>query len=143
VFLLANRYNLLEQDCLDPFLSTCVRRGTSVIVAGPFAAGVLAGRDIWGPDTGAYQKPPPAIVEKAAALRDICAEFGVPLGAAALRFALAHPAVCTVLTGPKSQEEFDGVLEWWNTPIPDGLWSALADRKLLAAGTPLPSGRIA
>ena len=140
VFLLANRYNLLEQECLDPFMTMCAKRGTSLIAAGPFAAGILAGRDIWGPDTGAYQKPPPAIVAKVEKLNEICRAHGVPLGAAALQFALAHPVVCTVLTGPKSPEEFGGILEWWNTTLPDGFWSDLATEKLVAPGTPLPGG---
>lgn len=143
VFLLANRYTLLEQACLDPFMSACQKRGISMIAAGPFAAGVLAGRDIWGPDTGAYQKPPAEIVARATALKEVCAAHGVPLGAAALQFALAHPVVCTVLTGPKSPEEFEGILKWWNTSIPTAFWDALADRHLVAPGTPLPNGRTA
>ena len=142
-FLLANRYTLLEQECLDPFMTKCAARGTSVIAAGPFAAGVLAGRGIWGPDTGAYQKPPPEIVAKVTALKAVCEAHGVPMGAAALQFALAHPVVCTVLTGPKSPEEFAGILAWWNTKIPDAFWDALADRRLVAPGTPLPNGRTA
>ncbi len=140
VFLLANRYNLLEQDVLDPFLSTCAKRGTSLIAAGPFAAGVLAGTNIWGPNTGAYQKPPPEITARVDKLQAVCKEFDVPLGAAALQFALAHPVVCSVLTGPKSTDELEGILKWWHTSIPRGFWQALADRKLVAAGTPLPGG---
>jgi D-threo-aldose 1-dehydrogenase len=143
VFLLANRYTLLEQQCLDPFMSACQKRGTSMIAAGPFAAGVLAGRDVWGPDTGAYQKPPPEIVAKVTALKAVCDAHNVPLGAAALQFALAHPVVCTVLTGPKSPDEFEGILKWWNTTIPGALWEELADRKLVAPGTPLPGVKIA
>ena len=138
VFLLANRYTLLEQDCLDPLMTTCLKRGTSVIAAGPFAAGILAGTDIWGPNTGAYQKPPPEVVAKVARLKEVCAAHGIPLGAAALQFALTHPAVCTVLTGPKSPAELDGILAWWRTPIPDAFWSDLASAGLVAEGTPLP-----
>jgi D-threo-aldose 1-dehydrogenase len=140
VFLLANRYTLLEQDVLDPFLSTCAARGTSLIAAGPFAAGVLAGTKIWGPTTGAYQAPPPEIVERVAKLEAIAREFGIPLGSAALQFALAHPVVATVLTGPKSPKELEGILGWWNTVVPQDFWQALADRRLVAAGTPLPGG---
>lgn len=140
VFLLANRYTLLEQDCLDPLLATCVKRGTSVIAAGPFAAGILAGTDVWGPSTGVYQKAPPEVLERVRALQEICTAFGVPLGAAALQFALAHPAVCSILTGPKSPEELDGILDWWKTPIPNELWARLADKGLLAPGTPIPGG---
>jgi len=142
-FLLANRYNLLEQDCLDPFMTTLAKRGTSLIAAGPFAAGVLAGTNIWGPDNGAYQKVPAEIQDKVSKLQAVCTTHGVPLGAAALQFALAHPVVATVLTGPKSPAELDGIIKWWNTPIPAAFWDELAERRLLAPGTPLPNGRSA
>ena len=73
-----------------------------------------------------------------AALRQVADAHKVPLAAAALQFALAHPVVCSVLTGPKSPAELAGIIDWWNTPIPAGFWRDLADRKLLADGTPLP-----
>src|SRR5690606_33396632 len=125
---------------LEPLFSTCLKRGTSVIAAGPFAAGVLAGTAVWGPSDGAYQAPPPEILDKVARLQEVCAAIDVPLGAAALQFPLAHPVICTVLTGPKSPAELDGILGWWNTDIPAEFWTALADRKLVAPGTPLPGG---
>ncbi len=140
VFLLANRYTMLEQQSLDPFLSTCAKRGTSLIAAGPFAGGILAGTNIFGPDTGAYDRTPPEVMERVKKLEVVCMEFGVPLGAAAVQFALAHPVVCSVLTGPKSPEELRGVLDWWKMTIPSGFWEALANRRLLAKGTPLPGG---
>lgn len=143
VFLLANRYNLLEQSPIETLFPTCQARGTSVIAAGPFAAGVLAGTNVWGPDTGRYQEAPAHIVEKVKALTSICEAHKIPLGAAALQFALAHPVIVSVLTGPKSPAELDGILKWWNTPIPAGFWEALADQKLVAAGTLLPNGKIA
>lgn len=141
VFLLANRYNLIEQECLDPFMTACRERGISMIAAGPFAAGVLAGTDIWGPNNGDYQKAPPEIVEKVSRLRALADAHKVPLGAAALQFPLAHPIVCTVLTGPKSPAELDGILKWWNTTIPQAFWDDLGRSGLLAAGTPLPGGK--
>jgi D-threo-aldose 1-dehydrogenase len=143
VFLLANRYNLLEQSPLETLFPTCAARGTSVIAAGPFAAGILAGTNIWGPDTGRYQEAPPHIVEKVKALTALCEAHKVPLGAAALQFATAHPTVVSVLTGPKSPAELDGILQWWNTRIPQAFWEALTDRGLVAPGTPLPDGRMA
>jgi D-threo-aldose 1-dehydrogenase len=139
-FLLANRYNLIEQTPLDPLFSTCLKRGTSIIAAGPFAAGVLAGSDVWGPTNGAYQKAPPEIVAKVAALDKLARAHSVPLGAAALQFGLAHPVVASVLTGPKSPSELKANLDWWNTAIPAGFWSDLAAQKLVAPGTPLPGG---
>ena len=102
------------------------------------------GRDIINLGIGQPDfQTPPHIVEKVAKLRAVADAHGIPLGAAALQFCVAHPVVCTVLTGPKSLPELDGILKWWNTAIPAGFWDALADQKLVAPGTPLPNGRVA
>ncbi|MEQ1769982.1 MAG: aldo/keto reductase [Devosia sp.] len=142
-FLLANRYNLIEQTTLEPLFTTCLQHGASMIAAGPFAAGVLAGTDVWGPTNGAYQKAPPEISAKVSKLDALARKHGIPLGAAALQFPLAHKVVATTLTGPKSPAELKANLEWWNTTIPDAFWDDLADQKLVAPGTPLPNGRTA
>ena len=139
VFLLANRYNLIEQTPLEQLFPACEARGTSIIAAGPFAAGVLDGTNVWGPANGAYRPPPQEIVDKVKALQQVAEAHKVPLAAAALQFALSHPVVCSVLTGPKSPAELNGILDWWNAPIPAAFWRELADKKLLAEGTPLPS----
>ncbi|WDR03737.1 aldo/keto reductase [Devosia algicola] len=133
VFLLAGRYTLLEQTSLDPFLTTCVKRNTSVVIGGPFNSGILVGGTTFN-----YAKAPDAVVEKVRRLEAVCNDFGVPLPAAALQFPLTHPAVCNVLPGPRSPSELDGILDWWHTEIPDELWSALLEQKLLAPGTPVP-----
>ena len=138
VFLLAGRYTLLEQTSLDPFLTTCARRKASVVVGGPFNGGALMGAGIWN-----YAKAPEHIVARVRELEAFCNEAGVPIGAAALQFPLAHPAVCNILPGPKSPQELDGILKWWNWRIPDDFWTALADRGLVAPGTPLPNGKVA
>lgn len=141
-FLLANRYNLLEQTPLDNLLPAIAARGISLIAAGPFAAGVLAGTNVWGPPSGAYQAAPPHIVEKVRKLSAVAQAHDVPLAAAALQFATAHPSVCSVLTGPKSPEEVAGILDWWQTVIPDGFWSDIAAQHLVAPGTPLPRAAV-
>jgi D-threo-aldose 1-dehydrogenase len=138
VFLLAGRYTLLEQTSLSPFLETCIKRKTSVVAAAPFNGGALMGTGKWN-----YDSAPRHIVQRVGELEQFCREQGVPIGAAALQFALTHPAVCSVLTGPKSPAEVVSTLAWWNTPIPAEFWAALAERKLVAEGTPLPGRRAA
>lgn len=133
VFMLAGRYTLLEQTSLAPFLSTCVERGASVVAAGPFNSGILAGGETFD-----YAKAPEAIVARVRAIEAVCKAYNVPLPAAALQFPLTHPAVCNVTPGPRSPEELDGILDWWDIKIPNALWSALADEELLAHGTPIP-----
>jgi len=136
VFLLAGRYTLLEQTALEPFLSTCIARKASVVIGGPFNSGILVGGETFD-----YAKAPEAVLAKVRAIAGTCRDFGVPLPAAALRFPLLHPAVCTVLPGPRSPAELDGIVAWWRTDIPDALWTSLAEQNLLAPGTPLPGGK--
>ena len=135
VFLLAGRYTLLEQTSLDPFMTTCVQRGASVVIGGPFNSGILVGGDKFN-----YAKAPEEIVTKVRAIEAVCREFGVPLPAAALQFPLTHPAVCNVLPGPRSPQELDGILDWWDVKVPGELWTTLAAKGLLASGTPIPGG---
>ena len=138
VFLLAGRYTLLEQTSLSPFLETCVKRHASVVCGGPFNGGALMGTGTWN-----YAKAPPEIIARVKALEDFCKQAGVPLGAAALQFPVAHPAMAAVLPGPKSPAELEGILDWWQVKIPDAFWTGLADAKLVAPGTPLPNGKTA
>jgi D-threo-aldose 1-dehydrogenase len=56
---------------------------------------------------------------------------------------MAHPAVSTMLPGPKSPAELDGLLDWWQVEIPGAFWDDLAKSGLLEAGTPLPNGQVA
>jgi len=135
VFLLAGRYTLLEQTALAPFMTTCLERKASVVVGGPFNSGILVGGDKFN-----YAKAPDHIVTRVRAIEAVCREFGVALPAAALQFPLTHPAVCNVLPGPRSPEELDGILAWWDEKIPDELWTSLAAKDLLAEGTPIPGG---
>jgi D-threo-aldose 1-dehydrogenase len=132
--LLAGRHTLLEQDAL-PLLDTCHRAGTAVVVGGPFNSGILAGGTTFD-----YATAPPAVVERVTALRAICAEFDVPMPAAALQFPLAHPAVISVLAGAESADQLRANVVAFERPIPAAFWAALAQGGLVAAGTPLPAG---
>ncbi len=133
LFLLAGRYTMLDQTSLSPLLETCVKRGTSVVAAAPFNGGALMGAGVWN-----YDKAPEAIVKRVRALEAFCKDHKIPIGAAALQFALTHPAVCSVLTGPRSPAEVASTMAWWNTEIPASFWRDLVAAKLVEPATPLP-----
>jgi D-threo-aldose 1-dehydrogenase len=137
VFLLAGRYTLLEQTALASFLPMCAERQVAVIVGGPFNSGVLAEAE---PATSHYDyAPPPAwVVEKVAALRAVCAAWGVALPAAALQFPLAHPQVAAVIPGVADAEEARLAAERIAAPIADGFWAELRQRGLIEATAPTP-----
>jgi D-threo-aldose 1-dehydrogenase len=133
VFLLAGRYTLLEQTPLDDLLPKCLRSGISVVIGAPFNTGVLAGRDSWN-----YRPAPPEILDRVNAIRAVCDSHGVPLIAAALQFPLAHPAVTSILPGPRSSTEFQINAELLRFPIPSALWSDLREAELLRSDAPTP-----
>jgi D-threo-aldose 1-dehydrogenase len=130
--LLAGRYTLLEQRSLA-FLDECARRGHAIVVGGPFNSGLLAGQAKFD-----YADAPAELLRRAAALRAACAEFDVPLEAAALQFPLGHPAVVSVLSGMRSAAQVRENVSWFERPIPDALWTALREQGLVDAAAPCP-----
>jgi len=135
-FLLAGRYTLLEQTALD-FLDYCHQRNIAVFLGGVFNSGIL----VTGAREGAsynYAAAPPHILEKVRRIDAICARYGVPLRVAALHFALAHPAVTSVVVGAQKPEEIEANVRALDQPPPAELWQALKDAGLLDPRAPTP-----
>jgi D-threo-aldose 1-dehydrogenase len=104
------------------------------VVGGPLNSGILAGRDTWN-----YNTAPADIVARVKQLQVVCDAHGVPLPAAALRFPLAHPAVCAVIPGPRTAAEFNENLPLFTWDIPASLWSDLRAAGLLHPDAPVPA----
>lgn len=134
--LLAGRYTLLEQGAL-PFLDRCAAAGVGVIVGGPFNSGLLAGQAKYN-----YGSVPADAMQRARQLAAVCAEFDVALEAAALQFALGHPAVVSVLAGMRSPEQVLANADWMRRPLPGELWPALRARGLLHPDAPPPTASV-
>ncbi|HSE73145.1 MAG TPA: aldo/keto reductase, partial [Dongiaceae bacterium] len=136
-FLLAGRYTLLEQGALDSFFPECRKRGTSIIIGGPFNSGLLA--RVGQPSaTYNYGAVPPEIAKRAAALHVACARHDVPLPAVALQFPLAHPAVAAVIPGARNAAEVASHWQWARLRIPAALWDDLRESGLLDPRAPVP-----
>ena len=119
-FLLAGRYTLLDRIGAKELLPLCVQRGIAIIAGGVFNSGILA--DPAGDARYNYRPAPPELVMRALELKAICERHSVDLKAAALQFPLRHPAVASVLTGPRSVAEINENIRMFQTPIPDDLW---------------------
>lgn len=135
-FLVAGRYTLLDQTALTELLPLCADRGIAVIVGGALNSGILA-----DPTPGAtfdYRPASSRWLERAQRLAAVCDRHGVPLMAPALQFPLAHPAVASVLVGPRSVAELDRSIELTALPIPDELWADLKRSGLLPDDAPTP-----
>lgn len=122
-FILAGRYTLLDRSGLDELLPLCAERGIGVIAAGVYQSGLLA--DPQPGKTDNYQPVRLERLKQALELQGICAEFGVPLRAAAVQFPFSHPAVTSVIVGVRSPEEVDDAVAMMAHPIPDELWERL------------------
>ena len=120
--LLAGRYSLLDRSGGE-LLAQCAARGVGVVIGGVFNTGVLIDPDAH--PTYDYTPAPPTVLERARRMRAVCETRGVALGAAALQFAMRHPAVTTVLVGARSAAEIDLDVRFAATPIDDDLFSEL------------------
>ena len=137
--LLAGRYTLLEQPAIEALLPTCARKSVSIICGGPFNSGILAAGSRAGAQAHYNYAPPPApVLERVRHLEALCAEFSVPLQAAALQFPLAHPAVASVVAGCASAAEARNCAAMFSHAIPGEFWRALRARGLVDARAPLP-----
>ena len=135
--MLAGRYTLLEQHASGELMDEAQRRGVDILVAGPYNSGLLG--DPRGPGaTYNYASVDAATLTRAQQIYAICAKLGVDVGAAALQFPLAHPAVATVVAGLRSQAEVDSAAARRDMEIPPTLWRRLQDAGLLARDAVLP-----
>ena len=138
--LLAGRYTLLEQPALETLLPFCEQREVSIICGGPFNSGILAAGSRAGARTHYnYAAPPAAVLERVSRLEELCADFSVPLQAAALQFPLGHPRIASVVAGCASGAEARNCAAMFSLPIPPGFWHALRERGLVDARAPLPA----
>jgi D-threo-aldose 1-dehydrogenase len=119
-----NRYTLLNTSA-DPFWDVCVRHGVAALNAAPYGSGML----VKGPSTYpryAYQEAGRELLERARRLETICADAGVPLGAAALQFSLRDPRIVSTIVGLSRPERLAETMALAERQIPEQLWAELA-----------------
>lgn len=138
-FLLAGRYTLLEQEPLATLLLECERRGTKLVIGGPYNSGILATGAVKGA-TFNTRPAPDYVLKRVANIEAICNSHDVSLPAAALQFPLGHPLVVSVIPGARSIDELQQNLDYLHQRIPAALWSDLKSAGLIDASAPVPSG---
>ena len=135
--MLAGRYTLLEQHGARALLEQAQQRNVAILSAGPYSSGLLS--DARGPGaTYNYAPVDTATLQHAQRLYAACAAFDVDIGAVALQFPLAHPAVTTVVAGMRTVAEVQSAAARLHAPIPPALWQRLRDDGLLTAELPTP-----
>jgi D-threo-aldose 1-dehydrogenase len=139
--LVSGRYTLLDQSAGRELLPLCVERGIGVVLGSAFNSGILATGAVPGARFAYRDAPPPEVLATVRELERLCAEHEVPLLAAALQFALAHPAVSSVLVGTTSPRHLGACCDALETPIDEELWHALAAAAPLESAAVLPGAR--
>lgn len=136
--LLAGRYSLLEQPAIESYLPLALKKEMTLMLGGVFNSGILATGAVPGAKYN-YQDAPPEVMRKVAAIEDVCARHGVKLADAALHFALAHPAVSSVVLGAVSPAEVAMQIATLSRVPPRALWDELKAAGLLAPAIPVPA----
>jgi D-threo-aldose 1-dehydrogenase len=130
VAMMAGRYSLLIQNGLTEFLPLALEKKMGVMLAGVFNSGILATGAVPGAKFE-YAPAPPEIMERVRRIEAICATHGTPIRRAALHFAMAHPAVVSVVLGAASPAEIEANAADAEHAVPPGLWSDLKSAGLL------------
>ena len=136
-FLLAGRYSLLEQEALNELFPLCLEKNIGIMLGGTYNSGILAK----GAKQGAkynYADAPSEILKKARGLEAVAARHRVSLKAAASQFALAHPAVTTIIPGTRVPDRVNENLDLLQEEIPSDFWADLKAEKLIREDAPVP-----
>lgn len=137
VVLLAGRYTLLEQRPAGDLLPLCLDRHVAVFLGGVFNSGILATGAIPGAMFN-YAPAPQAVRDRVSRLKALCRDHDVELPAAALHFALAHPAVKQAILGMRSVAQLNQITSGLGQAVPDGFWSDGRERGLIAPDAVTP-----
>ena len=118
-----NRFTLVDQSA-NPLLDDAARRNVAFINAAPFGGGML----VKGPaavPTYCYAPVSAATLERVTAMEQLCADFGIPLAAAALQFSVRDHRVTSTIVGMSQPQRVRQTLDLLETFIPTELWDAL------------------
>ena len=135
VAMMAGRYSLLDQTGLDEFLPLAEEKDIGVMLAGVFNSGILATGAIPGAKYD-YADAPDAIVARVKGMEEVCRRHRVTIRQAAVQFAMAHPAVVSVVLGAVKREEVEANVHDASVEIPPSLWSDLKSANLLSPAAP-------
>ncbi len=126
--LVAGRYSLLNDDA-ETLFRLCDERDVAVLVGGVFKSGVLA-----NPSPAAtydYHPVDAAVLERVAAINEVCARYDVTLPAAAMQYVLRRESVAAVVIGARTAEEVSSDLSYLRVSVPDALFDELRSRGLI------------
>jgi D-threo-aldose 1-dehydrogenase len=124
VLITHNRMTLLDRGA-DDLIGFAHDRGVGVVNAAVFGGGILV-RGQHAVPRYAYRAAPKSVLDVVERMWWLCADFGVPLGAAALQFSLRDPRITSSIVGASHVEHVREAIAFAGWPIPEELWDQLA-----------------
>jgi D-threo-aldose 1-dehydrogenase len=132
--LLAGRYTLLDHEhALQRLMPVAKARGVDIIIGGPYSSGMLASEAPFN-----YANAPLEATVKVASIKAVAQRHSVPIKAAALQFALAHPASAAIIPSCSRPDRIAEDHAALSVTIPDGFWQEMREKRLVAPDAPLP-----
>jgi D-threo-aldose 1-dehydrogenase len=129
IALIAGRYTLLDQIAQEELFPYALAHDIDISMGGVLNSGVLA-----NPVAGATYNYLPAsdeIIARAKKICDFLKEREIPLIAAAVQFPMRHPAVTSVVTGPRNVSELQTYVDSFEFPISESVWLELENSGLV------------
>ena len=126
-----NRYTLVDQTA-EPLIQDAMSRGVAFINAAPFGGGMLVN----GPDATpnyCYRPASPAVIERVRKMEALCAEYSVPLAAAALQFSTRDPRITSTIVGMSEPDRVEETLQLASMDLPADFWDRILP--VASAGT--------
>jgi D-threo-aldose 1-dehydrogenase len=118
-----NRFTLVNRNA-TPMIDFAASKGIAVLNAAPYAGGVLAkGTDSF--KRYVYQEASAEMLDPVRRVESVCAQHGVPPGAAALQFSLRDPRITSTICGVSKPERVRETQAWADWPIPAAVWEEL------------------
>lgn len=135
IFLSATQYSLVKhKDDLNTLFPACEKRGVSVVVGAPLAAGLLGGKDRY---LYAGEKPK-EIMDKYAKMLKVAAAHKTDLRTAALQFTAAPAVVASTIPGARTAQQATENARSMTVKIPAAFWEELKHEKLIESNAPVP-----
>jgi D-threo-aldose 1-dehydrogenase len=123
VLLTHNRWTLADRSA-DAVIQRAHDAGYGVINAAPFGGGSLV-RGFDAVPKYCYGPATPETERAIRAVEQICAEAGVPLGAAALQFSTRDERIHSTIVGVSRPERLAEIEAWASWDIPGDVWEAV------------------
>jgi D-threo-aldose 1-dehydrogenase len=123
VLITHNRFTLVDRSAAE-LIDEAAAAGVGVVNGAPYGGGILA-RGPARTSMYGYQRASAEVLRRIRRMEQICAEYGVPLRAAALHASLRNPHISSTIVGTATIPHVEELVGLVQTDLPDELFARL------------------